>query len=380
MSSPELPNAVPLPLRLARALLAKFRRPRGADLKMLALLALVVTVFTVAALWLMSTAAHAVPLSAGDRLQVVVEAGEDFTGKYQLDVGGQVQLAYAGPVVLAGLEPEAAGAAISDRLVSTGIFKRGFVRTAVQVLAWAPVEVRVSGEVFYPGAHRINMAPTRDRAPDRSEEVPGAALPERRLSDALRAAGGVTPWADIAHIALRRGGRTRSVDLWGLLRGEPGDDPAMQSGDEVLVSRLELAQPALARPSAITPPGIKIFVSNLIQPALSNAQATASGGAISLAYGARFSQAVVAANCVGGTSIASSRSAVLVRTDRISGTTRHWDAPVEQLMRAATDDINPLLLESDAVACYDSTVVSAREVFHAVYEMLVPFAVLKSLR
>jgi polysaccharide export outer membrane protein len=366
--------------RLRLAMARRFRRPGWSDLAWLALLTGVALLFSAAALWLMSSTAQAQPLSAGDRLQVLIDAGEEFSGRYQLDVQGRIQLPYAGTVTLAGLEMDDAAQAISDRLVNAGLFRRPYVRTSVMVTFWAPLDVRVSGAVFRPGAVRVNQ-PERNSAPDHKEDLPGASLPERRLSDALRAAGGVTPWADVAHVAVRRLGQVKLYDLWGLVLGVSSEDPPLQNGDEVLVPLLSEAQPGLTRASAITPPGIKIYVSNLIQPAASNSQATASGGQMSLAYGARFSQAVVAANCVGGiVPTSANRTAVLVRTDRASGRTLTWDAPVELIIRNPGATPNPLLQEGDAVACYDADVTGLRDVFRLLSEILNPFTLLKSLR
>lgn len=381
MSQTKPSSDLPLPLRLLRGIGKFFRRPRASDLKTIALLFVVVTLLTVGALVLLSSAAHAVPLTAGDRIQVTVQSGEEFSGKYQVDVAGLVRLPYAGYIPVAKLEPEAAAEVISARLVSAGLFKRNFARTAVQVLVWAPVDIRVAGAVFYPGAHRINLPPGRERAPERSEDLPGAALPDRRLSDALRAAGGVTPWADVAKVMVRRGDVMQSYDLWGLIQGRPVDDPMLQSGDEVWVASLDQPQAGLVRPSSITPPGIKVFVSNLIVPAESNTAATVGGGSMSFSYGSRFSQAVVAANCVGGISNTSApRSAVLVRTDRVTGETRHWDSSVETLIRAASDANNPFLLEGDGVACYDSSVTGVRDVFKTLSDIFLPLAVLRGFR
>jgi len=378
--APSAPSQPKLRERLARAMARRFRRPGAGDVLWLSALVLLALLFSAVALWLISGTAHAQPLSAGDRLQVVVDAGEEFSGRYQLDVQGRIQLPYAGPVTLAGLEMADAAQAISDRLVNAGFFRRSYVRTSVMVTRWAPLDVLVSGAVFRPGAVRVNQ-PDRNSAADLKEDVPGATLPERRLSDALRAAGGVTPWADVKHIAVRRMSQVRLYDLWGLILGRNSEDPALQNGDEVLVPLLGEAQPELTRPSAITPPGIKIFISNLIQPATSNAQATATGGQMSMAYGSRFSQAVVAANCVGGiVPTSASRTAVLVRTDAHSGRTTTWDAPVESIIRNPGATPNPLLQEGDAVACYDANVTGIRDVFRLFSEILSPFSLLKSLQ
>lgn len=332
-------------------------------------------------LLLLATSAQAQPLSAGDRLQVTVEAGEEFSGRFQLDQQVRLHLPYAGPVGLIGLDAEAAGGVVAQHLVQSSLFKPGFARATVQVVAWAPLPVHVSGAVFSPGAHRINLpTPARDRSSERSEELPGAMLPERRLSDALRAAGGVTPWADVANLGVRRNGHTRLYDLRHLLDGRTGDDPLLHARDEVIVPLRDRADTGLLRPSPITPPGIKIFASNLIQPATSNSAATVGGGQLSLAYGARLSQAVIAANCVGGIAPTSaSRQAMLVRTDRSDGHTRQWVVPVEAVVRETSDERNPFLLEGDAITCYDSTVTGIRDVFRALADIVLPFTLLRWL-
>jgi polysaccharide biosynthesis/export protein len=359
-----------------------FRRPTFGDFLAIFLTTLVGLLSLALALFLISSMAIAMPLTAGDRLHIIVASGEEFSGRYQVDVQGRIQMPYTTPIMVAGLEPDAAAAAISDRLVSSGLFRLNFVRTSVSVVYWAPVQVSVSGAVFYPGAVRINLPIPRDRAPERQEEIPGGALPERRLSDALRAAGGVTPWADVSNVMVRRNGISVLHNLWGILRGENSLDPSLQSGDEVIVPTMPLPQAALARPSAITPPGVKIFMSNLITPAQSNNQATVSGGTISLPYGTRLSQAVIAGNCVGGIgSTAANRAAVLIRTDRILGTTSTLDAQVEDLIRVPIAENNPVLLEGDAVACYDSKVTNVRDVFRSLSDLLSPLSIiLKGVR
>lgn len=368
--------------RRVRTILARrFRRPRSADIKVLTLLMFLALLTSLIALLLLPAVSVAMPLSAGDRVQVTVEAGEEFSGRYQIDVQGRIQMPYAGAITLAGQEPEVAAATISDRLVGAALFRRSFVRTSVVVIHWAPIDVRISGAVFLPGAHMVNTLQPKDVAADRREDLPGAGLPQRKLSDALRTAGGVTPWADIAHVAVRRAGQTRLYNLWGLVVGETGEDPALQSGDEVLVPVLNEVQAALARPSAITPPGIKIFASNLIQPSQSNASATVSGGQLSLAYGSRFSQAAVAANCVGGVSATNAgRSAVLIRTDRLTGQTTTWDESVENLARQNSEARNPILMEGDAIACYDSGVTNLRDVFRTIADILLPYTLLQKGR
>ena len=367
---------------VARFLRRAFRKPTQGDLLTFAvMLGIVLAIGAAAAAVMMMTAgaANAAPLTVGDRVQVVLENGEGFSGKYQVDLQGQIALPYAGPVPVAGLDTHHAALAVTQLLEVRGLFRAGAARTTLQVLWWAPLNVRVSGEVFNPGTHAVNMPASRDRTIERAEEIPGAYAPNRNLSDALKAAGGVTTWADLGQIVLRRRGVATVHDVRHLLSGAPGDDPSLQEGDELLVLRMVSPDARQARPSAITPPGIKVFAGNMVQ-SQNNGPAASALGALPMAYGSRFSQAVVAVNCAGGVGWSNaSRMATLVRTQRLDGTTQRWNVPVEQLLTDGNDQINPLLQEGDAVACYDSSVTGWREVFRALTEVLTPLSIFRGL-
>jgi polysaccharide biosynthesis/export protein len=363
-------------------LLRFFRRPHMADLlALLVMLGIMLGIGAVAIVVMVLTAhsAQATPLTSGDRVQLVLENGEGFSGKYQIDVQGQIALPYAGAVSLAGMDPLAAAQAVTQQLETRGLFRVGAARTTLQVLWWAPLNIRVSGEVFSPGVIAVNMPASRDRTIERAEEIPGAYVPNRNLSDALKAAGGITTWADLSRVALRRGGVVGFHDVRHLLSGAPGTDPALQEGDEVVVARLAQPDVLQARPSGITPPGIKVFAGNMVQ-SQNNAPAANALGALPMAYGSRLSQAVVAINCAGGINWSNaSRMASLVRTERTTGKTQRWNVPVEKLLDEGSDEINPLLQEGDALACYDSEVTGWREVFKVLTDILSPISIYRGL-
>jgi len=373
----------PQPLSFITALLHRlFRKPGRSDLFTILLMLGIMLIIGAAAILLMvltASAANATPLTAGDRVQLVLENGEGFSGKYQIDVQGQIALPYAGPVVVAGMDTLQAAESVRRQLEAKGLFREGAARTTMQVLWWAPLNVIVSGEVFNPGVHPVNMPASRDRSIERAEEIPGAYTPNRNLSDALKAAGGITTWANLGQIVLKRRGETTVHDVRHMLSGAPGNDPSLQEGDEVSVPRMDQPDARYARPSAITPPGIKVFAGNMVQ-SQNNAPAANALGALPMAYGSRFSQAVVAVNCAGGIGWSNaSRMATLVRTQRLNGTTQRWNVPVEQLLSEGHDDINPLLQEGDAVACYDSQVTGWREVFRVLTEILTPLSIFRGL-
>jgi polysaccharide biosynthesis/export protein len=330
------------------------------------------------ALFLLVLPSRALPLSPGDRVQVIIPEGTEFAGSYVVNSDGALEFPYLGPVPIAGLEPEEAVRKISTALVSGNYFQKNFLKVNLQVLAWAPIQVKVQGAVFEPGRVLINPRPQTGESKD-DNVLPGDANQERYLAAALRAAGGVRPDADVKHIRLLRGSVEKTIDLSGMVTGEPVDDIPLVAQDQIIIPTMGSLQPYLARPSQITPPGIKVFVSNLTVPASSNSSSAVAGDTvgISLAYGARFSQAVMAANCAGGTQgINANRYATLVRTDRITGVTKNLDRPIEDILRNSTDESNPLLFSGDGVACYDSTVTNTRDLFRTIAEIINPFGLL----
>jgi hypothetical protein len=127
-------------------------------------------------------------------------------------------------------------------------------------------------------------------------------------------------------------------------------------------------QQALARPTPITPPGVKMFMSNLTTPASSNASSAIGSETTSLAYGTRMLQALVAANCVGGTQITNAdRWAVLITTNPATGQSEVIERQIEALVRRPDRDAyNPVLLPGDALACYDSNVQNVRDVLKSI--------------
>jgi polysaccharide biosynthesis/export protein len=329
-------------------------------------------------LCLIASPSQALPLSPGDRVQVIIPEGTEFAGSYVVNSDGALEFPYLGPVSVVGLEPEEAVQKISTALISGNYFQKNFLKVNLQVLAWAPIQVKVQGAVFEPGIVSINPRPQTGESKE-DNALPGDANQERYLAAALRAAGGVSPDADIKHIRLLRGSVEKTLDLSGVLTGKPADDIPLIAQDQITIPTTGGFQAALVRPSAITPPGIKVFVSNLTVPASSNASSAVAGNTvgISLAYGARFSQAVVASNCAGGTQgINAERYATLVRTDRLTGVTKNLDRPIEDILRHSTDESNPVLFSGDGVACYDSTVTNARDLFRTIAEIINPFGLL----
>ena len=81
-------------------------------------------------------------------------------------------------------------------------------------------------------------------------------------------------------------------------------------------------------------------------------------------YGARFLDAIVGMNCLGGTKLVNAnRTAALISRNPVTGESIVIERRVEELLRSANrDDFNPYIMPEDALACYDSSVTNIFDV------------------
>lgn len=324
----------------------------------------------------LGTPCLALPLSRGDRLNIFIIEGEGFSGSYVVNLDGTLNIPYLQPLLVEGLEPSQVEQVISQALLEARIFKPNVLQVSVKVVYWAPVQVSVAGELFQPGTVLVNAASDAQASlAQQSTQISGNYPGDRYLTSAIRSAGGVMPNANIKEIRLIRGNQEKIIDISGVFTGEFFDDVPLIAGDQIVVPKAEKFQPELIRPSRITPPGIKVYMSNLTVPATSNATASINQDSSSFPYGSHLSQAVIAANCAGGTrSTNAHRRTTLVRTDRITGETKYLDRPVEELLRKSENDIqNPFLMPYDGVICYDSRFTNVKDLLNTIGGWLSPF-------
>ncbi len=328
----------------------------------------------------------AAPLSPGDTIRVVVNPdGSDFSGLYLVGPDGNLDLPYLPPLPAAGEEASQVQADLAQLLVNQQLFRAGQLQVAVTVVRWAPIRVAVAGAVFYPGQVLINE-PSSTQGQYQTlpppSQVSGAYASDRYLTAAILAAGGVTPYADVHHIELIRAGHIKTFDLSGAFTGQPVPQVPLEARDQIFVPTLNTFQDDLVRPSDITLSGVRVFLSNLTVPATSNSGSAINAQSTGFSYGSRFSQAVVSANCTGGTpGTNAGRRAVLVHTDRLTGKITYTDRSIQSLIHDHKDDDtgNPFLMEGDGVACYDSRVSTIRDVFRALGDILNPFDILRNI-
>ncbi|MGB7431419.1 MAG: polysaccharide biosynthesis/export family protein [Ahrensia sp.] len=301
-------------------------------------------------------------LSDGDLLAIDVEGDDTFSGTFEVSQDGKLRLPHLGPVSATGRTIDEVERSVSKALVA-GSFYNVAPRVSVRIQDTAPARVFVSGAVFNAGAVSVGGSSGPDADQLRKQAV-GGTSDGRRLSRALQSAGGIRPDADLSNVAIIRNGKTLAVDARNAMNGMPYDDMILLDGDHIKVASLTCFQEALVAPSPVTAPGVKVFMSNLTQPASSNASSAIGKEARELRYGTRFLDAVVGMNCMGGTKMVNAnRSAVLISRNPISGESIVIERNIEQLLRDADrDDSNPFMMPGDAMACYDSTATNVIEI------------------
>lgn len=303
------------------------------------------------------------PLGAGDRLEITVLGDEDrLTGTYVIESDGSLALRGQEPVRASGLTIAALTEELRNQLIAQDIVRPLQNAVRVALIENAGASVSVGGAVFQPGAVRAGERTPESRIGLKEGAVSGDDNVSRTIAGAIRAAGGVRPDADVQRIYLMRNGTYAEFDLSGLIHGWTSRDVAVATGDRVLVPSRTCFDADLVRPTPLTAPGIRVFMSNLTRSAMNNAGAAIGQQTTSLPYGTRFLQGLVAANCVGGSYMSSDRRAVLISRNPINGQSIVVERDIEKLVRnSSRDTLNPYLMPGDAIACYDSRWTNFRE-------------------
>lgn len=296
------------------------------------------------------------PLAPGDRLAIRILGDSDrLSGTYVVGTDGTVSLRGSSPSRAGGGSLADFETRLRESLLAAGIVKPLRNAVTVSLIEAAGVSVGVSGAVFEPGAVRAGERTPESRIGLKEGAVTGDANSARSVATAIRAAGGVRPDADVRTIYLLRDGAYVALDLSGLVHGSAARDIPITDGDRIIVPSGQCFDATLARPTPLTPPGIRVYMSNLTRSANNNAGAAIGKDTTSLPYGTRFLQALVAANCVGGSYMQSDRRAVLISRNPVTGESVVIERAIEKLVREADRDAyDPYLLPGDAIACYDS--------------------------
>lgn len=323
------------------------------------------------------------PLSPGDKIKIMIqgEGGEIFSGNYQVNLYGDIELPYLDSIRVRGLDVREVREKLKDILLSKQFFRPELLQVSVQVLSFGPIQVNVNGAVFEPGRIVIN-----DRESNESnfvDDIVGDNPLDRYLTNALKLAGGVKPTADLSRTEIIRSGKKyKTVDLYGIFSSKTIEDIPLIDGDVVIVHSKKEFQIELIRPSPITPDEIPLFIANLTDPSGGRALEGASRiSETNFDYGTRLSNILITAQCLGGNFIEGDRSALLIRTDSVTQEVITLDNSVEEIITnsSAQAEINPFLMPNDGIACYDSDLNNTAGFFQFLSTILSPFSVFSNI-
>jgi polysaccharide biosynthesis/export protein len=329
-------------------------------------------------------------LGPGDRLRLDISGDKDvLSHDYVIAANGSLTINGIVAISAAGRSSAAVAGDVRERLVAAGLIRDIANNLRLVPTERAGVAVSVEGAVFEPGVIIAGDRANEARATTVANPALGDFNNGRSLATAIRAAGGLRPDAALGAIYLVRGDRYARIDLSPVLGGVEGSDgsgglpvdPQLARGDRIIIPSADCFQPRLVRPSPVTAPGIRVYMSNLSRPAASNASSAIGRDSTSLPYGTRFLQGLISANCVGGSAMNAGRSAVLISRNPLNGHSVVIARKVEALVRdAGRDEVDPYLMPGDAIACYDSTAMSIVDALGVAGNLLGPAVLAKSLQ
>ncbi|WP_353228037.1 polysaccharide biosynthesis/export family protein [Novosphingobium sp.] len=329
-------------------------------------------------------------LGPGDRLRIDVSGDKDvLSHDYVITANGSLIINGIAAIPATGRTSAAVAQDLRDRLVAAGLIRPIANNLRLVTTERTGVAVSVEGAVFEPGVIVAGDRPNDARATTVANAALGDFNNGRSLATAIRAAGGLRPDAALDAVYLVRGDRYARIDLSPVLGGVMGSDgtgglpvdPQLARGDRIIIPSAGCFQPRLVRPSPVTAPGIRVYMSNLSRPAASNASSAIGRDSTSLPYGTRFLQGLIAANCVGGSAMNAARSAVLISRNPVNGRSVVIARKVEALVRDSDrDEVDPYLMPGDAIACYDSTAMTIVDAVGVVGNLLGPAVLVKSLK
>ncbi|MBD2001078.1 SLBB domain-containing protein [Leptolyngbya sp. FACHB-541] len=198
------------------------------------------------------------------------------------------------------------------------------------------ISISVVGEVGRPGAYRLDSA-AGNRA---------------TLTQAIQAAGGITPEANLQNIEVQRTARngtvqTTSLDLWQLvLTGDLSQDLILQTGDRITLAKADAMTPeetARLTSSSVAPSNIRVNIAG---------EAT-SPGSLQLPANTTLNQALLAA---GGFNRRARDTVQLIRINP-NGTLTQRSIEVDW-ERGIDPENNPILFNNDVILVGRSSLAS----------------------
>jgi len=266
-------------------------------------------------------------LTPGDRLAVVIANIPEFSGQYQIQVNGTIDLPLIGTISVWGLTVSQIAALLTQQYTQAEILRNPDI--TVSLLNVSALRIALSGEVNRPGSYSI---------PSTDGKLP-------TLTEAIQKAGGITELADLRQVKLlrsRRGGadETFQINLWELLQsGDLRQDITLRDGDSILVTKastpINPAEAGLIGAATISPTFIQVGVLG----------ETRQSGVVQVPPNTPLNQAILAAG--GFNNRARQRSVELIRLNR-DGTVSRRTIGVD-FSHGINEASNPILQNRDII-------------------------------
>lgn len=289
-------------------------------------------------------------LGVGDQIQIeVFDVPEVSEEPYEVFVDGSITLPWIGKVFVQGLTTEEAARTLTTAYAS-------YIRDPliiVNVLAPRPLRIGVVGEVNRPGSYTLEPNTVTTAVVEESSNT----VQWPNVTDAIRAAGGITQSANIREVQIRREEAPGSesvidINLWNLLEdGNLNHNVSLRDGDTIVIpTATALAPEEVAQLSSanFSPSTITVNVVGEVK----------SPGALEVQPNITLNQAILAA---GGFNSPRSRdgSVELVRLNP-NGTVARRTVPVD-FSDGINEETNPTLQEGDIVVVERSNVARASD-------------------
>lgn len=313
------------------------------------------------------------PLSPGDRLSFRMLDSTSLDGIYEVDANGELHFPYIAPIPAAGVPLKAVEAAVNDAYRQSGIMHPDLVRASLLIQRWAEVRAYVRGAVYRPGLATLELPKDEKTLPRLT--ISGHVARSRNLSFALKSAAGITPYARLDSVILTRNTKRYKFDLTGIFSGVAFPDPVLVDGDEIWVPEAAVLNTDYIRLSPVTPPGIKIAISN---PTKIINQKSLDHGTREFAYGSRLIHAAATNACVGGANVDKNRRIALLQRHPGSREFIEFDTSASELLTGyQSEKVNPYLLPDAVVVCFDARTQNAGSVFDLLYRIALPISVIR---
>ena len=285
-------------------------------------------------------------ISAGDEVQLSIAEDEIFSRDYIISKDGYIAIPYMNRIYVNGLTTKEASDNIKNEFVKADIFRPLQFSLSILINRQGPISVAVSGEVFNEGIKNLNKNKAIMKSGD-SEftiyETNSDAL-NRYLSNALKLAKGITPYADLSRIEITRNDQLMVHDITGLMTGTSAEDIELIDGDKIFVPSTNKFNALYAKESALTLDQIDVYIaSNTVKEK------------ISIPYGLTLSHIMPSTGCIDSNKTLSlMRSLVLIRGNNSKGGYLKQEETVRKIMNSNDNMTNIYLQPNDIVICSNS--------------------------